>query len=178
MNDLIIASAEILVAAGYAVERISAPKREALAFENSVCLGFVFAYDTTDQLLREGADDSKVVIGRYGLSLRRAGEKAWNVYVVLISGGPKNEALQASLTELEEDLVGTRKIARDGISSTADLRSAFLALLPIQSAPKLEAVDMPSEIRMRASDVDPKGIDAFLSTADESVVLQLLEETQ
>ena len=178
MNDLITASVEILVAAGYAVERISAPTREALAFESSVCLGFVLAYDTTDQLLREWADDSKLVIGRHELSLRRAGEKAWNVYVVLISGGPKNKALQASLTELEEDLVGTRKIARDGILSTADLRSAFLALLPILSAPKLEAVDMPSEIRMRASDVDPGGIDAFLSSADESVVLQFLEEMQ
>lgn len=178
MNDVITLSAEILVAAGYAVDRISLAKRAALAFENSVCLGFVLAYDTTDQLLRESANDSKMAIDRYGLSLRRAGEKAWNVYVVLISGGPKNEALQASLTELEEDLVGTRKIARDGISSTADLRSAFLPLLPIQSAPKLEAVDMRSEIRMRASDVNPKGIDAFLSTADESIVLQLLEETQ
>jgi len=178
MNDLITDSAEILVAAGYAVERIPAPNRDALAFENSVCLGFVFAYDTPDQLHREWADDSKRVISRYGLSLRRAGEKAWNVYLVLISGGPKTEALQAFLTELEEDLVGTRKIARDGISNTADLRSAFLPLLPIQSPPKLEAVDMPSEIRMRASDVDPRGIDAFLSTADESVVLQLVEETQ
>ena len=178
MTDLITDSAEILVAAGYAVERISTPKREALAFENSVCLGFVFAYNTTEQLLREWADDSTGVISRYGLSLRGAGEKAWNVYIVLISGGRKNETLQASLTELEEDLVGTRKIARDGISSTADLRSAFLALLPIQSAPKLEAVDMPFEIRMRSSDVDPKGIDAFLSTADESLVLQVLEVTQ
>jgi hypothetical protein len=177
MNDLISDSVEILVAAGYAVQRIPAGNREALAFENSVCLGFVFAYDTADRLLREWADDSKGVISRYGLALRHAGEKAWNVYVVLISGGPKNETLQASLAELEEDLVGTRKIARDGVLSTADLRSALLPLLPIQSAPKLEAVDMPSEIRMRASDVDPKGVGAFLSTADESVVLQLLEET-
>lgn len=178
MNDLITDSVEILVAAGYAIERVSAPKREALAFENSVCLGFVFAYDTTEQLLLEWGNDAKAVISRYGLALRGAGEKAWNVYVVLISGGPRKEALQASLTELEEDLIGTRKIARDGICSSADLRSALLALLPIQSAPKLEAVDMPSEIRMRASDVDPKGIDAFLSSADDSVVLQLLEETQ
>ena len=178
MTDLITDATEILVTAGYAVERISASTRETLAFENGVCLGFVFAYEATDQLLRDWADDSKRVISRYGLSLRRAGEKAWNVYVVLISQGSKSDALQASLTELEEDLIGTRKIARDGISSTADLRSAFLALLPIQSAPKLEAVDMPSEIRMRASDVGRTGIDAFLSTADESVVLQLLEETQ
>ena len=101
MTDLITDSAEILVAAGYAVERISTSRREALAFENSVCLGFVFAYDTTEHLLREWTDDSNGVISRYGLSLRRAGEKAWNVYLVLIAGCPKNETLQASLTELE-----------------------------------------------------------------------------
>ena len=178
MSDLITDSAEILVSAGYSVKRISASKREALAFENSVCLGFVFAYDTADQLIREWTDDSKAALARHGLALRRAAEKAWNVYLVLIAGGEKSEELQASLAELEEDLIGTRKIARDGLASNADVRSALLALLPLQSAPKLEAVDMPSEIRLRASDVDSRGIDAFLSPADESVVLQLLEELQ
>lgn len=178
MSDLLTDSVEILLPAGYAAQRTSTPRREALAFENSVCLGFVFAYDTTAQLLEDWADDSKAIISRYGISLRNAGDKAWNVYLILVSAGPKDDAMQARLAELEEDLVGTRKIARDGIASRADLRAALLPLLPIQSAPKLEAVDMPSEIRMRATDVAPRGIDAFLSTADDVIVLQMLEGAQ
>jgi hypothetical protein len=176
MNDLISNSVEVLSVAGYAVRPISAQKREALAFENSVCIGFVIAYDDTDVLLSEWEYDSKAIIGHYGLALRRAGEKAWNVYLVLVSRELRNETRQARLGEIEEDLVGTRKIARDGISDAGELRSALLALLPLQSPPKLEAIDMLAEIRMRASDVDEKGVAAFLSSADESMVLQLLEE--
>ncbi len=177
MNDLTTATAELLVAAGFSVKRIHGLMPEALAFENSVCLGFVFLYDKTDNLIQGWATDSDQAIRHYELPLRRAGEKAWNVYVALLSGGQRSEPLQAKLTEIEENLVGTRKIARDGISSEVELRSALISLLPLQSAPQLEAVDMPFEIRLRASDVNPKGVDAFLSAADESVVLQLLEDT-
>jgi hypothetical protein len=176
MNDLIADSIEIMTGAGYATERIADLGPEVLAFENNVCLGFLLQYEATNDLLRKWDEDSKRLVSRYKLPLRHAGEKAWNVYLVLLSAGPKSETLQASLAELEEDLVGTRKIARDGICSSADLRAALLPLLPIQSPPKLEAVNMPYEIRLRASDVDAKSAEAFLSTADESVVLQLMEE--
>jgi hypothetical protein len=46
----------------------------------------------------------------------------------------------------------------------------------VQSAPRLEAVDILAEIRLRATELHSRAIDAFLSTADEGVVIQFLEE--
>jgi len=179
MNDLIGDSSELLVSAAYRVERSPGPKGgEVLIFEDDVYLGFVLAYATADDLIKNWQDDSRAVTARYSLALRRSGDKAWNVYLVLLASSPNSARTQTLLAEIEEDLVGTRKIVRVGVSSVAELKAAFLPLLRLQAPPKLEAVDMPSEIRLRASEVESKGIDAFLSSADESVVLQLLEELQ
>jgi hypothetical protein len=56
------------------------------------------------------------------------------------------------------------------------LNRALLPLLPVQSAPILDAVDSKSEIRQRATEISPKLLDAFLSEADEQIVLQILEQ--
>jgi hypothetical protein len=178
MIDLLTDASEILVAAKFAVDRVAISNRETLVFENPTCIGFLLAYDSAFSLLSEWAEDSQEVIRRYAFSLRQAGEKAWNVYVVLLSPGPKHEAKQEFLAELEENLVGTRKIARDGVSTRADLQAALLPFLPIQTAPNLEPVDMPEEIRMRASDVGAQSLSAFLSSANEATVLQVLEESK
>jgi hypothetical protein len=80
------------------------------------------------------------------------------------------------LGAIEEDLTGTRKIAQAGVNEVAELRLALLPLLPFQSAPRLEAVDIAAEIRQRATELPARAVDAFLSSADASVVMQVLEE--
>ena len=112
------------------------------------------------------------------LALRRAGPKAWNTYVVLLAKEDATESQLAALSAIEEDLTGTRKIARASIKDTSDLNAAMLPLLPLQSAPILDAVDMVMEIRQRATELPARAIEAFVSGADESVVLQVIEEAQ
>ena len=79
------------------------------------------------------------------------------------------------LGSIEEDLVGTRKIARAGITNTEDIRSALLSLLAIQNAPRLEAVDMPTEIRVRTSELPSELVEAFLSGTNTATLFELLE---
>jgi hypothetical protein len=139
-------------------------------------LGFLFAYDDSEKLIDGWGKDSDQAVTAHQLGLRRAGQKAWNVYLVLLTSGEAEYAQSVALGAIEEDLVGTRKICRAGIGDLADLRSALLPLLPFQNAPKLEAVDIVTEIRQRATELPSRAINAFLSGADESVVLQVLEE--
>lgn len=82
-----------------------------------------------------------------------------------------------SLGAIEEDLAGTRKIARAGVNDVANLHAAILPLLALQSAPRLDAVDITEEIRQRTTELPPRAVEAFLSSADEAVVIQVLEET-
>jgi len=126
-------------------------------------------------LQRWRADDS-ALISQHQLSLRRAQAKAWNAYTVCLAVNAASFGELVALNAIEEDLTGTRKIARAGIGDLEELRAALLPLLPIQHAPNLEPVEMPAEIRLRTTELPPHAVEAFLSEAQETVVIQVLEE--
>ena len=75
--------------------------------------------------------------------------------VLLARRNPLTIGSRLRYAEIEEDLTGTRKIARSGIRDSSDLRAALLPLLPLQSAPKLEAVDITSGRDTPAHDATP-----------------------
>jgi hypothetical protein len=134
------------------------------------------AYDTPSQLIELWTGDADRVIANYQFGLRRAGQKAWNTYLVLLASSATDFRASAVLSAIEEDLAGTRKVARANIADIADVRAALLPLLPLQSAPMLEPVDVASEIRQRTTELPPHAVDAFLSTANDAMVMQVLEE--
>src|SRR3546814_2679164 len=144
---------------------------------SSDLLGFVCVYDSSAELMESWSKDSDQAISTYQFGLRRSGTKAWNTYLVLLTPESADYAKAVSLGAIEEDLSGTRKIARAGIQNPADLSAALLPLLPLQSAPRLEAVDMRKEIRQRTTEVPTRVVDAFHSTAEEAMVIQVLEES-
>ena len=167
----------LLTQAAFTARRTSVKGQECLVFEDDTVLGFLFTYADPSTLAAEWEAHAEAAISTHQLGLRRAGQKAWNTYVILLAANVANHADLAALAAIEEDLTGTRKIARAGIVDASDLEAALLPLLPIRSAPKLDAVDMVSEIRQRATELPPRAIDAFVSGADESIILQVIEET-
>lgn len=177
MIDLLNSSAEVLVEAGFTATKVTVGNRKVLAFEDATVLGFLFAYDDASKLMTEWPADADRAISTYQFGLRKAGLKAWNTYVVLLASGPADYAQTVSLGAIEEDLAGTRKIARAGVNDVANLHAAILPLLALQSAPRLDAVDIAEEIRQRTTELPPRAVEAFLSSADEAVVIQVLEET-
>ena len=80
------------------------------------------------------------------------------------------------LHAIEEDLAGTRKIARAGLHMMEDVRSALLPLLPLQNAPQLEAVDIEAETRQRAQEVPDNALRAFFDERKNEDVLNILSE--
>jgi hypothetical protein len=176
MIDILLRSAQILRTVGFATMRTTFKERQALLFEDQTVIGFILPYASTKDLLQRWADDSRAAVAQYQFGLRRAGQKAWNAYIVLLAAGEIASPNSAALSAIEEDLVGTRKIARGGIDDESSLRNALLSLLPLQAAPMLEAVDIPAEVRQRTTELPSRAVDAFLSRVEEAVVLQVLEE--
>ncbi|MDQ7310443.1 hypothetical protein ABE587_07310 [[Pseudomonas] hibiscicola] len=177
MIEILQSSSDLLREAGYSTERTALGQREALVFDGDTVLGFLFAYDSAADLMKNWPADSDAAISAYQFGLRKSGTKAWNTYLILLTSEPADYAKAVSLGAIEEDLGGTRKIARAGIQDVADLGAALLPLLALQSAPRLEAVDMRKEIRQRTTELPARVVDAFLSGAEESVVIQVLEES-
>lgn len=178
MIEIFEPAERLLASVGFSVLRSSVKNRGVLIFEDDTVVGFLFSYPDVTALAANWEEDSEAVVSSHQLGLRRAGQKAWNTYVVLLAADSASLAELAKLSAIEENLTGTRKIARASVKDVSDVEAALLPLLPLQSAPKLDAVDMPAEIRQRATELAPRAIDAFISGVEESVVLQVIEEAQ
>lgn len=176
MIDILQSSNDLLNDAGYLAQRLRIGQREALIFEGDTVQGFLFVYDSSVSLMKSWSVDSDVAIATYQFGLRKSGSKAWNTYLVLLTPESSDYVSASLLSAIEEDLRGTRKVAKGGIQNLADLHAALLPLLPLQNAPRLEAVDMQEEIRQRATELPPRAVEAFLSDAKEAVVIKVLEE--
>jgi hypothetical protein len=174
--DILSASADALARAGFGTTSVSVEGTSVLLFEDPTVLGFLLAFSDARDLITRSTPAADIVLKKYQFGLRRAGKKAWNAYLVLLAAASSHHAESAALSAIEEDLTGTRKIARAGISGVSDLEAALLPLLQLQSAPRLDAVDIVAEIRERTTTLPVRAVDAFLSHAEEAVVLQVLEE--
>ena len=175
MSDILGICDSLLVETSFSTRRVRY-ERDILLFENTLVLGFLIAYPDPDTLLANWVDDSSRAISTNQFSLRRAGEKAWNAYVILLATADSDYAQATATATIEEDLTGTRKIVRCGVKDSDDARAALLPLLPLQSSPRLDSVNIPAEIRERTTELPPRAIEAFLSAAEDSVVVQILEE--
>lgn len=176
MRSLVSLAEDVLREAGFATQPSELTARESLVFENDTVMGFIVAYPNCDDLGDEWRKDASDMVSQYQFGLRKAGLKAWNTYLILLTHGSPSHSDLTALGAIEEDLQGMRKIARAGVVSPAELRAALLPLLPLQNAPRLDAIDMPQEIRIRTTEFHDRVLQAFLSEADENVVLQVLEE--
>src|ERR1700730_7465361 len=92
--DILTESAEVLSGADFSTSPVSIGDRRALAFEDNTVLGFLIAYETPSLLIGAWLKDADKAVAAHQFALRRAANKAWNAYVVL-------------LTEREADYVQT-----------------------------------------------------------------------
>ncbi|MCH8479149.1 MAG: hypothetical protein LAT56_14585 [Wenzhouxiangella sp.] len=147
-------------------------------FESHSLLGFVFDFPGPAELLSQWREASQAVLKERQFALRSADRKAWNTYLVFLSEAPANFGQISLLNEIEEDLVGTRKIAAAGVNNDKAIRDALLPLISLQSAPRIEPVYMLSEIRLRTSELPKAIVDAFLAEASEATLQHLLENAE
>jgi len=166
---------EVLIDAQFSIDRETGLQR-AIAFESPTVLGFLLVYDEPAQLLSLWYGDSSKITGERRFQLRSAGAKAWNTYVILLCEALATAVQSVAMTEIEEDLSGTRKIVRAGIRGHEDTRNALLSLLPLRAAPVLQPVAMPDEIKQRTTELPKNVVDAFLALDDEEQLVRLLEE--
>jgi hypothetical protein len=162
VTDLLEESERLLQKAEISTQLVEMSRGKALSFESETVLGFIVAYEDCARLLERWSADMDALVSENQLALRRAHSKAWNTYTVFLAAAAADYAQKVALSKIEEDLAGTRKLARAGIVDFEDLRAALLPLLPIQNAPLLEAVDMSAEIRLRTTELPTHVVDAFL----------------
>ena len=130
MTDLSIEVEITFQDAGYDTWKVDNTSDDILCFENSVLCGFVYFFDTVEDLLSNWKQREERVIRRFSPSLRQIGEKAWNTYSVFLTSD-SNPAASWAVGAIEEDFQLTRKIARTGLIETESVKRALLPLTPL-----------------------------------------------
>lgn len=165
--------AEVILREGrYDTWRWTGASNPVVCFENAMVVGFLHVFSTAEDLLAGWESAQRLVMARHSPALRGAGLKAWNVYSVFLTADSGPPGL--TVEHIEEDFTATRKIARAGVRTPADLRRALLVLLPLQSAPVLAAADYDRRLRSRMKELSTGAVEAFLGSATAPDVAQIL----
>jgi hypothetical protein len=148
-----------------------------LLFEDDSLLGFLRTFDNAGELILSWPETEKNVLTRYTAQLRSAPAKAWNVYSIFLASAPAAPEDGYFLGRIEEDFTSTRKIARAGVATAADLQRALLPLLPLQASASFALSDYESTLRSRLSFLAPSVIEGLLTGhSAEEVVRAALNE--
>jgi len=92
--------------------------------------------------------------------------------------------VEASATELqalfdiEEDFTSTRKIARAGLATAADVQRALYPLIPIQNLLKMHGTKQDLDIGQRFHDWPAGALRALLGNGTAEDVVELLVEAE
>jgi hypothetical protein len=166
--SILIEASNILETAGYSILQSS---QESFAFEDSSLLGFVWESPSAAVLLGEWRARQDAFLSQRDRSLRRANQKSWNVYCVALTQGEPSPEELSQLAHVEDDFAGTRKIARGGMRTPAQISQALLPLLPIQNRLGFARVDAYTRLRSRLDALDKDLASALLDSPNSEVAI-------
>lgn len=172
--NLLHESRGILERAGYAIA--PGKDRNTFFFENENVVGFLWVIPTAQEIADKWEEKQGEFLRQNDMSLRSAVEKSWNVYSVLLAEEGCEEPLQKELKTIEEDFVGTRKIAQAGITSTAHLIRALYPLIPIHNVVQLQEEDGLQRLQERLSSLPNEALSSLLGSSSAKATVQVLLE--
>lgn len=136
-----------------------------ICFEDDSSIGFIKVFSSAKLLLGSWQELETALIRRFATSFRAAGEKAWNVYLVMLCDETTDSNTDRTVRWIEEDLRYTRKLTGTGIVTRDDAIKILLPILPIQFQPALVPTDFEERIRNRI-DVIATGASSYFFNND------------
>jgi hypothetical protein len=177
MIDLLSVLQGVLQQDGYFTRLVSIEGSSILSFEDDTLMGFGIIFSSPLELLAHWRATETTLLNRYAPTIRSAGDKAWNVYLVCLCGQVASPSNDREVRWVEEDLERTRKLAACGVLSRDDLVRAVQPILQLRHQPSLEASDVSERVKARIGSLAPRASKVVL---DESVspaeVVRLLGE--
>ena len=147
-----------------------------VCFESEAVLGFIFFFKSPDDLLKDWELTQKEALTNFRVALKKAGEKAWNIYSVFLTELAPTDVQKEDLNRIEENFQMTRKIVRAGVQSKNILISTLLPLLPIRNTPRIDESNFENRLISALSEIHPEGCRAFMGNAKPFDVAQILAD--
>ena len=165
MTDVLSTVQVAMQGASYRTWAVSGSKIATVGFEDEAAMGFVCVFDSPRHMLDGWREAEGSMLARYASQFRAAGDKAWNVYCVLVTEMGASEEERREVRWIEEDLERTRKITGTGVVTREDVVKALLPLLPIVARPLLVQEDSRQRLLRRIEVIAPRVLDVALNDA-------------
>jgi hypothetical protein len=164
MTDLKSSLQVVLQDAGYQTWLVSLDDLEAIGFEDDAAMGFAYVFENPAIMLTNWRELETRLLTKHALSLRKGGDKTWNVYSIFLSTKTGTADQLREIRWIEEDLERTRKITGCGLVNTSDVVTALLPLLPLQYQPQLDSedFDLTQRLLKRIVSIAPAAANAAL----------------
>lgn len=177
--DILSQAERLLREAGYRTRLLPVASSHVLCFEDDVAIGFLREFESAATLIETWRYLERSDVVRHALQLRSAAGKAWNVYSVFLTGVTISPSQSSDVDRIEEDFSSTRKIARGGIASPADLEQALLPVLPIRSLTTfVSAADYESRLRSHLNFLPPELLESVLRNVTATEIVRRIGEPQ
>ena len=154
---------------GYSANPFSADE---MVFEDRDLFGFVWVAPTVDGLTKGWEVRHDNFISRRAGSLRKAADKAWNLYAIFLTQDKPTELERAALSRIEEDFRASRKIASGDLNTPEHVIRALYPLSPIRNVVSLEAEATSERFSARLSNIPRKALDLLLREQDLTSIIQ------
>lgn len=179
MIDLLSSMQGLLHESGFVTVLASIDESPVVRFEDDTLMGFGCIFGDAGALISQWQAREMSLLTRHAPRLRSAGEKAWNVYCIFLSGSVASPSQNRQVHWIEENLERTRKIAACGVANRADLIRVLLPLLPLQYQPVLRPEDVTERLQRRLRTIAPKAADLVLDDSVSALeVVRLLGDSK
>lgn len=165
MTDVVSMVQVVLENAGYQTWLVLNTQIPTVGFEDEATMGFACTFESPRSLIERWRDTEAALLARHAAQFRSAGDKAWNVYTVLLTDAHANEEERREVRWIEEDLERTRKLTATGVQLRDDVTGALLPLLPVLAKPLLAPEDARERLLRRTDTIAPQVRDALLDNS-------------
>ena len=177
MIDVLSTLQVVLREAGFVTRLGSIDRFPIVSFEDEALMGFGCIFEDPASLLAQWKAVEMSLLRRHAASFRAAGDKAWNVYSILLSAPAGDSVQNRQMSWIEEDLERTRKISGCGLESREDLVHTLLPILPLRYRPTLQGDDATQRLQRRIRTIAPKASGIVLDeTVRPADVVRILGE--
>jgi len=176
MTDLLSSLQIVLQEAGYETWLTPVDQFTAVCFEDEAVIGVATVFDDVASLLDRWRGIEAALLSRFAPRLRESEDKAWNIYSLFLTAATADESQARELSQLEEDLEQTRKIAAFGLNDREAIAAAILPVLPLQYRPRLDKEDLAGRLRTRIATIAPTAAQAHSTIASRPPTLSCFSE--
>lgn len=179
MIDLQSSVQVLLKEAGFRIGLVAVERQPTVIFEDETLMGFVCVFPEPEALLSQWQVVETTLLTRFSPRLRAAGDKAWNVYCVLLCSATASISQDREVRWIEENLERTRKLAACGVGTRDELVRVLLPILPLRQQPQLQKEDVTGRLQARILAIAPNVSRAALDDAvSPDEVVRLLENSK